>query len=387
MKTFHFAIDGREANVKNKVGSNVYAFEILKELANITANQPQIRITVLLASPPRGDMPSERKNWRYRVITPDKLWTQWAEPLHLYKQKQDYQVLFTPSHYAPRFSTVPYVSRVMDLGFFEFPDHFRKLDLIKLKNWTGYSVKNAEKVVAISQFTKKEIHEHYHKPLEDIVVAYPDVSLPEKRAPRSRRNAFFKRNGIFDHPYFVFVGTIQPRKNLVNLIKAYEEFYQKFEEEHPDELIPKLILAGKVGWMADDVMEAIRLSPVANHIVVTGFISNQIKPDLIEQAVALLLVGLYEGFGIPALEAMHLNTLPIVSNSSSLPEVVGEAGLQVNPQKPTHIAEAMEHVMEMSQRQRGVYRQKARQQRRKFSWSQSAHKILSCLRKIALKYY
>lgn len=385
MKIFHFAIDGREANVKDKVGSNVYAFEIIKHLAQLTADRPQIKVTVLLAKPPRSDLPSERADWRYQVVTPQKLWTQWAEPIHLYKQQHNYHVLFTPGHYAPRFSAVPYVSSVMDLGFLKFPDHFKKLDLLKLRQWTKYSVERAEKIVAISEFTKQEIHRHYHKELDDIVVAYPDVNFPERRAPRSRRSAFFNRFDLDSHPYFVFVGTLQPRKNLVTLIKAYELFYQQFEQQHPDQLIPKLVIAGKVGWLADDILKAARLSQYQNHLVFTGYISNQLKPDLIENAQALLLIGLYEGFGIPALEAMHLNTVPIVSNTSSLPEVVGDAGLQVNPHKPEQVSQAMLDACSMNRQNLASYRQKARNQIRKFNWNQSAEKILKTLRKVALK--
>lgn len=387
----HFAIDGREANVHHRVGSNVYAFHIIEELALLIKEDPGLQATVLLAAEPVSDLPCETEDWRYQVVTPAKMWTQWAEPLHLFKNKNKYDALYTPGHYAPRFSAVPYVSSVMDLAYLYYPEQFRSSDLLQLKNWTQYSVKRAKKVVAISEFTKKEIHHHYKKKLEDIVVAYPDTSLTDKPAPKARVNAFLRKHNLQEQDYFLFIGTLQPRKNLINLVSAYEQFYaEALEEKNNANLaekkpIPKLVIAGKVGWLAQPLLDKIKASPIQEQIILTGFVHDQIKPVLIQQAQALILVGLYEGFGIPPLEALHLKTIPVVSNNSSLPEVVGEAGLQVNPHKPDHIAQALKHVYEMTSHQRGRLIKRAREQRHKFSWKKSAKKVLTTLKQVARK--
>jgi glycosyltransferase involved in cell wall biosynthesis len=374
----HLALDAREANVAQRVGSNVYAYNIIKQLSNLLRYKKKTKATALLSSEPVDDMPDERTNWQYQVIKPAKFWTQWAEPFHLFFKQNQYHVLYTPGHYAPRVSAIPYVSSVMDLAFLEYPHQFRKSDLFQLKHWTKYSVKHASKVVAISQFTKKEIHQHYHKKQEDIVVAYPDVNLKIKKTSPARKKAFFKKHGI-KKPYFLFIGTLQPRKNLTRLVKAYEQFCQKSDQDNP----PQLVISGKIGWLAQDLLTKIHQSSVSDQIILTGFVPDRIKPILIKNALSLILIGLYEGFGIPALEALYLSTIPIVSDSSSLPEVVGEAGLKVNPTNLDHISRALEHVAAMKAKQKAKYRRKARKQTKKFDWEQSAKKILTTLKQVA----
>lgn len=152
-KPLRLAIDGNEANVKQRVGSNVYAFEVIKQLYELTKNPKKFDCTILLAHKGLADLPPARSNWQYKVLTPQRLWTQWALPLHLFWQQKQYDLFFTPGHYAPRFSAVPYVSSVMDLAFLEFPEQFQKNDLYQLKHWTYYSVRHAKKVITISIFS------------------------------------------------------------------------------------------------------------------------------------------------------------------------------------------------------------------------------------------
>lgn len=386
MSQINLAIDGNEANVPNRVGSNVYAFQIIKHLAPLIQADKDIKASVLLSNPALADLPAETPDWQYQLVKPRRLWTQLAAPMHLHQNQDKYHLYFTPGHYAPRLCPIPYVSSVMDLAFIDFPDQFKQTDLIQLKNWTRYSVKQAEKVIAISQFTKQEVNRHYKKPLEDIVTAYPSVSL-SKPGKDTQEDEFFKEHQL-DNDYFLFIGTLQPRKNLVNLIKAYEIFCK--EQKHKQKKksgdksgnkssLPQLVIAGKIGWLADPILEAAASSPVKNNIILTGFVPDQVKTRLYQQALALVLVGLYEGFGIPALESMHLGTIPIVSNSSSLPEVVGNAGLQVNPHRPEIIAEALREVYEMPKQEKETHQEKMQKQIENFSWEKSAEIILNTL--------
>ena len=107
------AIDGNEANVQNRVGSNVYAFKLIEEIYKLTAKRKNVDITILLSTLKVSDLPPKRKNWRYLVVSPRKFWTQWALPIHLFLHKNDYDLLFTPGHYAPRIAAIPYVSSVI----------------------------------------------------------------------------------------------------------------------------------------------------------------------------------------------------------------------------------------------------------------------------------
>lgn len=384
-------IDGNEANVTHRVGSNVYAFELLRQLAELTRETHTV--TVVLTDPPVADLPAERPGWRYQIVTPRPLWTQWGLSLYLFQHRREFDVLFTPGHYAPRLSSIPYVSSVMDLGFLHFPEQFRKKDLWQLTNWTAYSVKRASKVIAISQATKKDVVDHYGKSASDIVVAYPaaEVQKPEAQV-RVRR---VLRDYGLAAPYIVYVGTLQPRKNLVKLVEGFEILCQKSVAKkmawRPTgdgralQVLPQLVLAGKVGWLADPIQARIDSSPFKSQIIQTGFVDDVVKKALYQGAHASVLVGLYEGFGIPPLESLQLGTIPVVANATSLPEVVGKAGILVDPQDVTSIAAGLERALTMPPRQYQEWQKLASKQVAKFNWRDSATTILETLQEVGSK--
>jgi glycosyltransferase involved in cell wall biosynthesis len=387
LPNFNLAIDGNEANILNRVGSNVYAFEIIKSLHQILKNQPQVRVTVLLATKPISELPPERANWQYLLVTPKPFWTQWALPKHLFWHRADYDVLFTPGHYAPRFSAVPYISSVMDLAFLKFPEAFAKKDYLQLKAWTEYSVKQAKKVVAISNFTKQEIRQAYQITDTDIILAPPSAAPITGRFNRHQFEKFCTKQGITP-PYILYMGTIQPRKNLIRLIEAFEQILEDAPpaslKKNLDNLADlKLVLAGKIGWLADEILQKIQTSPVRDKIILTGFVPAQNKFALYKYAKATVMLSNYEGFGIPALEAMQAGTIPVVANSSSLPEVVDKAGIMVNPNHVESIANGLLQAFYLSPADRSELIRLGKDQVKKFSWLNSANLILNELAKIA----
>lgn len=394
MKKIRIALDGNEANVVSKVGSNVYAFEILSHLEEITRQDLEKDFTILLSRAPNNDLPSERPGWKYRQVLPKKLWTQWALPLHLFFHQKKYDVFFTPGHYAPRISFVPYVSSIMDLAFLEHPKHFQKSDLFQLKEWTQYSVKNATKIIAISDYTKKKILEYYHRKAEDIIVAYPSLVFSEK--PSQKMYKKFTQEHKITQPFILYFGTLQPRKNLLKLIEAFEIFCRslasqqlqaKSRGKRPLNPIktPQLVLAGKIGWKTQSILERVEKSPLKKQIVLTGFVPNSVKKILYEKAECLALVGIHEGFGIPALESLAVGTTPVVSQTSSLPEVVGQAGIQVNPNHSHAIAKGFMEIWSFNAKKKALYKRRSQVQVKKFSWEMSAQKILQVLIEVVEK--
>lgn len=387
------AIDGNEANVKNRVGSNVYAWQIISALEKVTYKLPQFQITVLLSEKKLPDLPRRRKNWDYQILTPKKFWTQWALPLYLQMHRQDYDVFYTPGHYAPRICPIPYVSSVMDLAFLKYPQQFKKKDYLQLKEWTNYSVKNATKIVTISEFSKHEITEAYGRDPQDIVVAYPAVEPPQPQTTSQRRIIKHKLK-LPDH-FILYVGTIQPRKNLQRLIKAFEKLCFFIDKENFNDNYAlrkrgrktklssladiKLVIVGKIGWLAQPIIDQINNSPFKDRIVMTGYVQEKVKQILINQASVLTLIGFYEGFGIPALEAMQLKTVPVVSQTSSLREVVGAAGILVDPHDVDSITLGLKEALSLSTKQKAILYKNARQQLAKFDWQTSAQTILHTL--------
>lgn len=386
MAKFRLAIDGNEANVKNRVGSNVYAWQILNELYRLCKKSSDYQITVLLSQPKLADLPKARKNWQYIVVSPSKFWTQWALPIHLFLHRHDYDLFFTAGHYAPRFSAVPYISSVMDLAYLHFPQQFQADDLVQLRAWTQYSVKRARKVITISEFSKREIMEHYQRSEKDITVIYPASQWPKKSANSKQIKQFFKDHQI-QKSYFLYLGTLQPRKNIQTLIQAYETFIWQLisEKKRPShELLakaPQLVITGKIGWLSDELLAQIKRSQFQDKIVLTGFVKDTYKKALYAQAQASFLLSLYEGFGIPPLEAIEAGCLPVVANNSSLPEVVPEKTLLVDPLDHQAIARMMAKLNDLSRKDRQKILKHLQKHATNFSWQKSAKKLLALLKK------
>ena len=385
-KIIRLAIDGNEANVERRVGSNFYAFELLRAMKRVGERQQKWRVTVLLAKPPIADLPPESRDWRYRIVGPKAFWTQWALSWHLFWRRRDYDVFFTPGHYAPRLSFVPYISSVMDLAFLYFPEQFRSKDRWQLTEWTRYSVAKAVKVLTISRATQKDVCREYQKSKAQTFVAYPALG------PRIRLTAIDKKRLAeklpLSKPYFLYLGTLQPRKNLLKLIQAFEQVKRYLQAQQGDARLRRwqklqLLIAGKIGWLADDILAAAKQSPFSDSIHLLGYVDEKSKQYLLMNAEALILVGFYEGFGIPPLEAMRYQTISIVSNRSSLPEVVGPAGILVRPDRVGQIARAMKKVINMKTMEKRRYRQLMKEQIERFSWTKSAELVLKQLAEVA----
>lgn len=378
------AIDGNEANVSNRVGSNVYAYQLISAIEELTRSRSDIEVTVLLADSLQPDMPAARQNWQYQIVGPHPLWTQLALPWHLFTNTPRYDVLFTPGHYAPRLSVVPYVSSVMDLAFLEFPSQFKRRDYLQLKHWTAYSVRHAKRVVAISQATKKDVVKMYRRRAKEVVVAYPAATSQITKVPLVKSKAILKAMGIVG-PYLLYVGTLQPRKNLERLVAAFEKLATRLDHEVGRSSQPQLqlVIAGKVGWLADSILARINESPYRSRIVLPGFVDDQAKAALYQTATASVLVGLYEGFGMPPLESMQYGAVPVVANTTSLPEVVGQAGILVNPLDVNDIAKGLYQATTLRASDRMRLQRLGRQQLRKFSWTASAAVVLQTLEEAA----
>lgn len=377
---FHIAVDGNEANVTHRVGSNEYAYQILVSLEKISRNS-KTRWTIFLTNYPVDDMPAERKGWRYVQIRPKKFATQWALPIALFKARKSIDVFFTPGHYAPRLCPVPYVSSVMDLAYLDFPYQFKSMDYYQLKYWTAYSVRNAQHIIAISNATKADVIEKYTVEPDKITVAYPALSTQLAQSVSARTQRITLEKFHITKPYILYVGTIQPRKNLIRLIQAFEALKRKTQKNELEKNL-QLVIAGKVGWLAKDILQTIAHATYKDDIILTGYVTEQEKKVLYTNAQCSVLIGLHEGFGMPALESIFCGTIPVVSNTTSLPEVVGEAGILVNPMIVKSIAKGISRTLSISPEDKEQWKKGAKEQVEKFSWDVSAQRILDVLLKI-----
>ena len=368
----------------------MYAFELLKQLyenqKQKIKNQKHILknkkfFKIYLKEKPLNDLPKEKEWWQYKVIGPKYYWTQWRLPLELYLAKSKPDIFFTPGHYAPRFSPIPTVISIMDLAFLRFPDQFRKKDLYQLINWTKYSVNNASHIFTISEFSKKEIVHFYKYPEKKITVTYPGINKLKVKSQKLKVSVeSLKVKYKINKNYLLYIGTLQPRKNLIRLIEAFKKVASS---QQPVASNLKLIIAGKKGWMYEEIFNKVKQLRLEDKVIFTGYVSEEEKQALLKKAIAFILPSLYEGFGIPAIEAMQAGCPVIVSRNSSLPEVGGEAAVYIeNPQKTDSIQKSMQKMVKLTPRERNKLIEKGYQQAEKFSWENCARKTLNILLKL-----
>jgi glycosyltransferase involved in cell wall biosynthesis len=229
------------------------------------------------------------------------------------------------------------VVTVHDLGFRYFPQAHPAGQRLYLDWTTRYSARRATLVLADSQATADDLTRFYGTPGEKIRVVYPGVDATSPPIPLQSgegRIQEIKQKYNLPERYFLFVGTLQPRKNIARIVQAYA----RWKAANPDDRAG-LALAGGKGWLFDEAWVQ-----GADGVHLTGYVDDADKGVLYAGALALVFPSLYEGFGFPVLEAMHCGTPVIASSTSSLPELVGDAGLLVDPLDVDDIAAAMGRI-------------------------------------------
>lgn len=372
-------IDGYEANVMQRLGSSQVAFELIRHLEKIDhAND----YTVLLPAPPLSDLPKERIGWKYKILKPKRLWTRIALSLALFTTKEKPDLFFSPTHYIPRFSPskVKKAVTVFDLSFLHFPEMFTGTDLWQLKNWTKFSAENAEHIITISRFSKNDIASQYKVNKSKITVVYPgyDKSKFKYQISNIKSKEIKQRYKIGDS-YIIYIGTIQPRKNLIRLIEAFGRITRD-KKELQLLLVGKTTGEGKQGWMYEDILRAPKNLGIEESVKFLGFVPTEDLVALLHGALAFIQPSLWEGFGIPVAEAMACGTPVIVSNVSSLPEVVGKAGLLVDPYSVDQIEQAIRTII-TDKKLRLKYSKMGIAQAKKFSWEKMAREVLRVFEK------
>ncbi len=365
-------IDGNEANINRRVGSNIYAYKLLEGFQKLDSSNNFI---VYLKSQAREEMPPTSMRWKYHTLQPKAFWTRFRLPLELFLNRSKISVFFTPGHYAPKYSPVPLAVSVMDLSYLYYPEMFKKGDLYKLMNWTADSIKRADHIFTISNFNKTEIVKYYQVPEEIITVTYPGLGKPVSSARGDDEFLSLKEKLNIPDKYLLYLGTLQPRKNIVKMIQAFSMLDQ------PDVY---LVIAGKKGWHYKDIFETANKSGVSDRIIFTGYVTDNIKWVLLKKASALVLVSLYEGFGIPVAEAMQVGTPVVISNASSLPEITGEVGIQVDPGLRESIASGLSKAVHLNESQRKQLAMKSKKIAERYSWENATKKTLEVLYELAI---
>ena len=375
-------IDGNEANVQKRVGISEYAYQLLVQFATLReAKDKNIKFIVYLKDKPLESLPKEGKFWEYRILKPGKMWTQWRLPLDLYLHRPRPDIFFSMTHYAPRFSPVLTVISIMDVSYVHFPEMFNASDLYQLRNWTAYSVKNAKKVLTISNSSRDDIIKLYKKAKENVVTVYPGIKPIQTLEPRVFGMNQLKTKYHLNDKYILFVGTLQPRKNIARLIEAFS-LIQKVESNEVKDV--DLVIIGKKGWQYEEILAAPEKFGVTDKVKFLENVPDDELAIFYQHAVFYVLPSLYEGFGLPVIEAMQRGCPVITSNVSSLPEAGGDAALYVDPEDAHDIAEKMQQLI-LDKKLREELIAKGKKQITKFSWDKAAKETLAVLETVVNK--
>ncbi len=268
------------------------------------------------------------------------------------------------------------VAVVHDMAYQSCPQTVNKKTLYWLKISLKRSCRHVDHIITDSNFSKSEIIKYLHIQPKRITVIPAAVDHSVYHADYTQEQIKKVLNKLnIDREYFLYLGTIEPRKNLIKLISAYAKLCRKVDN------VPRLVLAGGKGWLCEEIYKMAEDLSLADKVIFTGYIDQEDSPVLMCGAKAFVFPSLYEGFGMPPLEAMACGTPVIVSNTTSLPEVVGDAGILVNPCSEIEIFMAMKTLLEDD-----AYREKLRRQgierAKKFTWEKSARRLMRVYREL-----
>jgi glycosyltransferase involved in cell wall biosynthesis len=307
-------------------------------------------------------VPSRLPTINPRVRIP---WEQLLAPLLL---RQSGAQLFHGVHsVVPFASPVPSVVTVHDLAFIRFSQTFRAYNRAYLDLATRLSVRRAARVLVVSEHTKREVVGILGVPEERVVVT-PNAARAHFRPPEPQRLAAFRAKKGLPERFVLYVGTLEPRKNLPTLLEAYAEVARRHDAP--------LIVGGGKGWLYDAVFQRLEELGLREQVRFVGYIEEEELPLWYAAATVFVFPSIYEGFGMPPLEAMACGTPVITSNSSSLPEVVGDAGLMAPPDEPAAFAAAIDRVLSDAGLRQEL-RERGLAQAARFTWRTTAERTLA----------
>ncbi len=370
-------INGNEANIKNRVGVNTYAFELMWNLWKLQAEwKDKHNLIVYLKDEPLPDLPKETQNFKYKVISGGGLWIIKKLMPSLFFDKPRPDIFFSPNTYVPIFAPMSQVCSIMDLGYLEFSGQFKKYDFWQLTLWTAYSILVSKRIIAISNSTKKDIVRHYPFSKNKIYVTHlaNDLDRFNTDVSSSDVRRIKKRYSIVDD-YILYLGTLKPSKNIEGLIEAFS----RIQSIYPS---TSLVIAGKKGWMYETILEKVKNLGLEKRVVFTDYISDEDKIVLRKGAKLFVQPSFWEGFGIDTLSAMAMGVPVVASNVGSLPEVVGDAGILIDPSNIDSISEGISKVLSMSKSDYNSMVNKGLSQASKFSWEKTARETLEILENI-----
>ncbi len=357
-------------------GINWYIYHLLGELTR-QASPSEFDFTVFLgdsrAREHFGELHVECSRWpTYRPVL-RIAWEQLVLPFAL--RKSGAELFHAMAFAGPLVNTLPWIVTIYDTSFERYPESFNAANRTYL-NWAvRHAVRHANRVIAISESTKRDLVAHYRLSPDRVSVVYGGTDAAFSPAPGKQYMEDLRTRRELPEKMILHVGTIEPRKNIAQLVRAFARARRSAHLPHC------LVLIGARGWKHAEVDAAIEEEQVSDVVHFAGYVPADELPDWFRAADLFVYPSRYEGFGLPPLEAMACGTPVVASNSSSLPEVVGDAGLLVWPDDVNGLAEAIVRVLKTPVL-RDEMRERGLAQAAKFSWARTARETLDVYRAV-----
>jgi glycosyltransferase involved in cell wall biosynthesis len=369
-------IDASRAARAERTGTETYSLHLIRAMLS-AAPQRRFRLYADRALPRELSAP----NAEPRVMPFPRLWTHARLATEMFARPPN--ALFVPAHVVPLIHPRTVVT-VHDLGYLYFPQAHPTPARIYLDLSTRWSVRVAAHVVADSQATKDDLVRHCAAPHDKITVAHPGRDENFGRVDDPAAIESVKHRYGISGEYLLHIGTLQPRKNLARLIQAFSNLKFQTPALRAGTSVSnlKLVLAGSKGWLCDEILAQVKRSGLEGQVLLPGRVADEDKAALVSGTTALVFPSLYEGFGLPIVEAMQCGAPVICSNTSSLPEVAGDAALLVDPLDVDALTRAMLRLLAEADLRRTLV-ERGYAQAQKFSWQSCAATVLSVIESAA----
>ena len=367
----HIGIDASRATTPEPTGTEHYSWRLINELLRVSDEH---RFSLYLrARPPAGhflDVPHAEQ-----VVMPfPRLWTHVRLSAEMLTHPPD--VLFVPAHVLPLIHPRRSVVTVMDLGYKYYPQAHPRKHRLYLDRSTRWNARQARHIITISGATRDDLVRHYGTDRRKITVVYPGVDEEIVRVDDPARIQEVKSRYGLPNKYCLCVGTLHPRKNLVRLVRAFRRMLGEWLPASGDP--PGLVLAGKKGWLYDEIFAEVRALGLENQVVFPGYVSQDHLPALMSGAEVFVFPSLFEGFGFPIPEAMACGVPVVTSRASCLPEVAGDAALLVDPHDESDLARALLAALTDDALRAGLIERGSRRVA-SFTWGRCARETLAVL--------
>jgi glycosyltransferase involved in cell wall biosynthesis len=349
-------------------GNESYITNLIEALAEIdTVNSYTLYVTKSEAV--------ERYTNRWPHVTVRRTWPHTPLvriPLTLVAEMRRHPVdLLHVQYTAPPFAPCPVVATIHDLSFEHLPHTFKRRSRMQLRLTVRRTARTAAQIIASSDYSRRDLIETYG--LAPDRVSTTPLAAPSYFAPVTDENEIRRVRSVYaiEGDYLLAVGSIQPRKNLIRLIAAYAAL----RRQRPHATLPRLVLVGKRAWLYEETLREIVEQGIATDVVFTGYVPEGDLPALYTDALCFVYPSYFEGFGLPPLEAMQCGAPVITGDRTSLPEVVGDAGLMVDPFDEQAISSAIARMIDDADL-RADFRRKGLERARLFNWQETARRTL-----------